>query len=151
MAFLPDGQTILITERGAGGRLRILRRLVLDPQPIAGVSVADASVAKRQFEHLISVAIHPTFTENRLVYVAYPKAGARGTTLAVARGRLDGNALTEVRDIFLADAWVSSGAAAFGGKILFGPDGMLYVAVSDRDTQFAGNDAGAEPGPDAAA
>ena len=141
MAFLPDGQTMLVTERGAGGRLRILRRLVLDPQPISGVPVADASIAKRQFEHLIAVAIHPKFAENRLVYVSYPKSGERGTTLAVARGRLNGNALTEVRDIFLADAWVSSGAAAFGGKILFGPDGMLYVAVSDRDTQFAGDDA----------
>ena len=141
MAFLPDGQTILVTERGGGGRLRVLRRLVLDPRPIAGVPVADASVAKRQFEHLISVAIHPKFTENQLVYVAYPKAGERGTTLAVARGRLIGNDLTDARDIFLADAWVSSGAAAFGGKILFGPDGMLYVAVSDRDTQFAGDDA----------
>lgn len=141
MAFLPDGQTMLVTERGAGGRLRILRRLVLDPQPVSGVPVADASIAKRQFEHLIAVAIHPRFAENRLVYVSYPKTGERGTTLAVARGRLDGNALTDVRDIFLADAWVSSGAAAFGGKILFGPDGMLYVAVSDRDTQFAGGDA----------
>ena len=84
MAFLPDGETMLVTERGAGGRLRILRRLVLDPQPIAGVPVADAAIAKRQFEHLISVAIHPKFTENRLVYVAYPKAGERGTTIAVA-------------------------------------------------------------------
>jgi glucose/arabinose dehydrogenase len=54
MAFLPDGQTMLVTERGGGGRLRILRRLVLDPQPIAGVPVADAAIAKRQFEHLIS-------------------------------------------------------------------------------------------------
>ncbi len=64
MAFLPDGQTMLVTERGAGGRLRILRRLVLDPQPVSGVPVADASIAKRQFEHLIAVAIHPKFAEN---------------------------------------------------------------------------------------
>ena len=141
MAFLPDGQTMLLTERGGGGRLRILRNGVLDPNPIAGVPVADAALAKRQFEHLISVAIHPRFADNRLVYVAYPKSGERGATLAVARGRLDGMVLTDVRDIFLADAWVSSGAAAFGGKILFGPDGMLYVTVSDRDTQFGGGDA----------
>ena len=26
MAFLPDGETMLVTERGAGGRLRILDR-----------------------------------------------------------------------------------------------------------------------------
>jgi glucose/arabinose dehydrogenase len=103
--------------------------------------VPDAAFAKRQFEHLISVAVHPRFVENRFVYVAYPKSGDRGSTLAVARGRLDGKTLTDVRDIFLADAWVSSTAtAAFGGKILFGADGMLYVTVSDRDTHFATGD-----------
>ena len=140
MAFLPNGHDLLVTERGGGGRLRILRDGVLDPSPISGVPVADAALAKIQFEHLISVAVHPRFVDNNFVYVSYPKSGARGNTLAVARGRLEGMALTDVRDVFLADAWISSGAASFGGKLLFGPDGMLYVTVSDRDTQFGGGD-----------
>jgi glucose/arabinose dehydrogenase len=140
MAFLPDGHSILVTERGGGGRLRLLRDGALDPGPVAGVPVAEGRLAKIQFEHLISVAIHPRFAENHFVYVTYPKSGERGSTLAVARGRLDGMTLTDVHDIFLADAWVSSGAASFGGKLLFGPDGMLYLTVSDRDTQFGTGD-----------
>jgi aldose sugar dehydrogenase len=48
--------------------------------------------------------------------------------------------LTDVRDIFVADAWASTGDAAYGGKLAFGPDGMLYVTVSDRDTLFATSD-----------
>ena len=140
MAFLPDGHGLLVTERGGGGRLRILRDGVLDPRPISGVPVADSRVARTQFEHLISVAVHPKFAENHFVYVAYPKSGERGNTLAVARGRLEGMTFVDVHDVFIADTWLSSGAASFGGKLLFGPDGMLYVTVSDRDTLFASGD-----------
>ena len=62
---------------------------------------------------------------------SHPKSGTRGTTLAVSRGRLDGATLTDVREIFVADAWETSGNMA--GRMLFGPDGTLYVAVGDRD------------------
>jgi aldose sugar dehydrogenase len=77
------------------------------------------------------LALHPSFVSNRLVYLSYPKAGERGTTLAVARGRFDGRALSDVREIFVADAWETGGN--LGGKILFGPDETLYVTVGDRD------------------
>jgi glucose/arabinose dehydrogenase len=80
---------------------------------------------------LHSVAVHPQFAQNRLVYVSYPKQGERGSTLAIARGRLDGATLTDVREIFVADAWETGGNLA--GRILFGPDGTLYVTVGDRD------------------
>ena len=49
----------------------------------------------------------------------------------MSRGRLEGSTLTDVREIFVADAWETSGNMA--GRMLFGPDGTLYVAVGDRD------------------
>jgi glucose/arabinose dehydrogenase len=159
IAFLPDGRTMLVAEKS--GRLRILRDGVLDPQPIwtapspapAGQGRGPAPVAPAQGQRqggqatgrgqgqgqgqgqggdtLHSVAVHPKFAENRLVYISYPKEGERGSTLAIARGRLDGAALTDVREIFVADAWETGGNMA--GRILFGPDGTLYVTVGDRD------------------
>ena len=75
--------------------------------------------------------MHPRFAENQLVYLSYPISGERGTTLAVARGRFDGAKLTDVKQIFVADAWEKSGN--MGGKLLFGPDETLYVTVGDRD------------------
>jgi len=134
LAFLPDG-SMLVTERDK--RLRIIRNGVLDPQPIAGLPEIHA----RGLAGLMDIALHPKFAENRLIYVAYSKPGEKGATLAVARGRFDGNTLTDVRDIFVADAWVSGTGASdgsFGSRLLFGRDGMLYVTSGDRNVAAGG-------------
>jgi aldose sugar dehydrogenase len=123
IAFLPDGRTMLVTEQA--GRLRIIRNGVLDPKPVWEAPKAGMG------DRLHSVAVHPQFAQNQFVYVSYPKEGDRGTTLAVARGRLDGSTLVDVRDVFLADAWETGGNLA--GRIKFGPDSTLYIAVGDRD------------------
>ena len=67
------------------------------------------------------------------VYLSYVKTGDAGTTVALARARFDGKALSDVDEIFVADAW---GSGATAGRAEFGPDGMLYLTVGDRD---AGN------------
>ena len=63
-----------------------------------------------------SVLVHPQFAQNHYVYLSYPKAREPGTgtptTLALARGRLEGTTLTDVRDIFVADSWQVGGALA---------------------------------------
>src|SRR5437763_1179242 len=66
IAFLPDGG-MLITERA--GRLRIVRDAVLDPHPVAGVP----SVATGGLQGLMDIALHPRFSENKWVYLAYHK------------------------------------------------------------------------------
>jgi glucose/arabinose dehydrogenase len=140
MAFLPDGRTILVTERP--GRLRIIREGVLDPKPVSGVP----TVNNVFIGGLNDVALHPEFEKNQYVYLSYAKSGERGGTLALARGRFRGGALTDVRDIFVAEAWESTGESAsagggtYGGRIVFGPDGMLYMSVGDRDTRVLGDD-----------
>jgi glucose/arabinose dehydrogenase len=125
LAFLPDGRTILVTERN--GRLRMIRDGALLPDPV-WISPTDPGQGA---DALHFVAIHPRFAQNRLVYVSYPKRGERGITLAVARGRLNGNTMEDVKEIFVADAWETGGNLA--GRIYFGPDAMLYVTIGDRD------------------
>ncbi len=125
IAFLPDGHGVLVTE--TPGRLRMIRDGVLDAKPVSGWPVASM-----QAQSLNSVLVHPQFAQNHFVYLSYTKKGDQGnTTMALARGRLDGTALADVRDIFVADAWEPSGAIA--GRAAFGPDGMVYLTVGDRD------------------
>jgi glucose/arabinose dehydrogenase len=124
LAFLPDGG-ILVSERN--GRLRLIRDGKLVPEAVW----TSPTPAGEAADALHFVAVHPKFAENGLVYVSYPKQGPRGNTLAVARGHLKGGALGEVQEIFVAEAWETSGNIA--GRIMFGPDQMLYVTVGDRD------------------
>jgi aldose sugar dehydrogenase len=127
MAFLPDGG-ILVTERD--GRLRVVRDGVLAAAPIAGVPAVRAEGQGG----LLDVALHPDFARNRLVYLSYSKPGPQGATTAVARGRLDGDRLHDVEDVFVASAWAGSGQH-FGSRIVFGGDGLMYVSIGERGQQ----------------
>ncbi len=122
MAFLPDGG-ILISERP--GRLRIVRNGVLDPNPIAGLPQVQA----RALAGLMDLALHPHFNENKLVYFTYHKPTANNAgIITLARGRWDGSALADVRDIFS-----TATEGAFASRIVFGKDGMLYMTVGIGD------------------
>jgi glucose/arabinose dehydrogenase len=129
LAFLPDG-SMLVTERA--GRLRIIRNGKLDPQPIAGAPVsywAGESGLPGAVHGFMDVALHPRFAENRLVYLSYTKPiDEKRQTVAIARGRFDGHALTEVRDIFVLDAAGTS-------RIAFARDGTLFVTTTGNDPQ----------------
>jgi aldose sugar dehydrogenase len=133
IAFLPDGRALVAEQ---AGRLRLLRNGVLAPQPVwsaPGITAASTDL-------LHAVDVHPQFAQNHWVYFSYPKAGPRGYTLAVARGKLEADTLTEVADVFVADAWETSAALGLAGRIMFGPDSTLYVAVGDRDLLYGTND-----------
>jgi glucose/arabinose dehydrogenase len=88
---------------------------------------------------LLGVALHPRFTENRLIYFTYSKSGDRGNTTALARGRFEGTTLSEVRDIFIADNW-SNATLHFGSRIAFGADGMLYMTIGERNDRNRAQD-----------
>ena len=133
LVFLPDGRTMLVTERP--GRLRIVRDGVLDPKAVAGLpKMNNVSLGGLQ-----DVLLHPDFAKNHTIYLSYSKEGERGVTLAVARARLESDRLADRRDIFVADAWAGT-VGTYGGRMIFGPDGRLYVAVGDRDDNVSTDD-----------
>ena len=123
MAFRANGD-ILVTERDRGA-LRVVRAGRLLDRDVPGVPEV---FAESDRAGLMDVAVHPD--DDRLVYLTYSKAivrdGEEGVTVALARGRLDTGALTEVRDIFVAEG-LDRGIAA--SRLIWGPDGALYMTV----------------------
>src|SRR5215471_15204176 len=129
LAFLPDA-AMLVTERA--GRLRIIRNGVLDPKPVAGAPAsywAGESGLPAAVHGYMDVALHPRFAENHLLYLSYTKPlEGNKRAVAIARGRFENGALTEVRDIFVSDQAGTS-------RIAFGRDGTLFMTTTGNDPQ----------------
>lgn len=126
VAFLPGGD-MLVTEKYAGRLRRVAPDGTLSP-PIAGVP----EVAGSENGGLLGLALDPAFDENRLVYLAFSEPGEGETAgLSVARGRLGDGRLEDVEVVFRQTPKVP-GDQNFGGRIAFGPDGMLYVFAGNR-------------------
>lgn len=131
IAFLPDGD-MLVTEQA--GRLRIVRDGELLPEPVAGVP----EVIYRGQAGLLDVEPHPDFETNRLLYLSYskPTADSEWGTTAVVRGRLEGDRLVDVEEIFEA---VSEGRGHYGSRLAFDGRGHLFLSVGDRQAPPRGD------------
>ena len=117
IAFLPDRRA-LVTERP--GRVRLLERDgTLRPDPVAEVDVAAIGEAG-----LLGLAVDPSFERNGFVYLYR----TTDTGNEVARYRLEGSRLTEQATILDG---LEAGAIHDGGRIHFGPDGLLYVSTGE--------------------
>ena len=124
--FLPDG-SMLVAEME--GRLRVIRDGRLQPEPVAGIPKVYFVAGQGG---LMDIALHPRFAQNHLVYFSYNKPGDKGSTMAIARGALEGNQLTGVKDVFVAEAW-NTANGHLSARIAFGRDGMLYMAIADHN------------------
>lgn len=88
LAFLPDPSTplgasgtMLVTERD--GRLRVIRKGVLDPKPVEGVP----TIRRAGLSGLMDVVLHPQYATNNFVYLSYAKPlSEKETATAIARG-----------------------------------------------------------------
>ncbi len=128
LAFLPDGR-MLVTERP--GRLRYVTRDGGVSEPIAGLP---AVYAEGQ-GGLLDVILDPDFTGNSTIYFSYAEPAADGTNgTAVARARLDGQRLADVKVIFRQRPKFVS-RHHFGSRLVFAKDGNLFVTLGERNSQ----------------
>lgn len=129
IAFLPN-QDMLVTERP--GRVRLVRNGQLIPKPVATINVTESGE-----DGLLGIATHPNFAENRFFYIYYTADKNGSQVNRVERWRLSQNGLTASPDKVIVD---NIPVAQFhnGGRIHFGPDGMLYIGTGDaREPQIS--------------
>src|SRR5262249_22655 len=116
--------------------LRIVRDGRLDPEPISGVP----AVHSVRLSGLMEILPHPNFAQNQIVYLSYTKdVGPDQVATTLARGRLQGKALVDGKDIRICDSWGGDGGS--GSRLAFGKDGMLYMT-----TGASNGNAAQEPG-----
>ncbi|MFN2532703.1 MAG: PQQ-dependent sugar dehydrogenase [Pyrinomonadaceae bacterium] len=116
----PDGR-MLFTERP--GRVRVFENGKLRPDPLFTVPDVEPSGESG----LMSIALHPQFASNHLLYLSYAYAGD-GKRVRVVRYRETPQGFTDLKVII-----ENVPAAQFhaGCRIRFGPDGKLYVTTGD--------------------
>ncbi|MEQ7798710.1 PQQ-dependent sugar dehydrogenase [Pedobacter sp. ASV1-7] len=130
MAFLPAGEMLVTDRNGKFYKVKADKSLQL----INGVPEV---LAKGQ-GGLLDIALDPKFSVNKLIYLSYSKYknvdGAVLATTAIMRAKLDGNTLSEQKDIFVAEPY-SKTQHHYGSRMQFGKDGYLYFSVGDRGNE----------------
>jgi aldose sugar dehydrogenase len=124
LAILPD-KRMIVTERP--GRLRIVGADGGLSEPLTGVPQVYASGQGG----LLDVVLSPTFDKDRQVYLSFAEAGEGGAGTAIARGRLGERGLENTQVIWRQQPKVG-GSNHWGSRIVFRPDGTLFVTLGDR-------------------
>ena len=125
--FLPDGSAV-VTERA--GRIRIFSEGKLS-EPVKGVP----KVAVGGQGGLLDIAVAPDFASSGRIFFSFSEPGDNGAGTAVASARLvrDGASprLDDVKVIFSMNKKTPVGRH-FGSRLVFHPDGTLFISTGDR-------------------
>jgi glucose/arabinose dehydrogenase len=117
MAFLPDGSA-LVSERDSGRVLQI--RVGQAPVQVATINGVSAGGEAG----LLGLAVSPTFASDQWVYAYFSTASDN----RIVRFRLSA---PQTQNVILSG--LQRNTIHDGGRIAFGPDGMLYAGVGDAN------------------
>jgi glucose/arabinose dehydrogenase len=140
---LPDGG-FLVTEKP--GRIRVISATGEIGEPLTGApavgqgGVTEASavgglppITARGQGGLLDIALSPNFANDRTVFWTFSETREGGSGTSVARGVIskDWKRLEQVKLIFRSLPAYDNGLH-FGSRIVFAPDGRLFVTTGDR-------------------
>ncbi|WP_038904618.1 PQQ-dependent sugar dehydrogenase [Dickeya zeae] len=142
LAFLPDDQGLLLTERS--GQLRRWQAGKGLSAPIDGVP----AVFAHSQGGLLDVVLSPNFRQDRRVYLSYAEAGPQGlagTTVGFGVLSDDMQRLNHFTVIFRQLPKRSTGAH-FGGRMVFDKQGHLFIALGENQQRMLAQDLGSLQG-----
>lgn len=114
LALLPGDESALVGERTTGKILTVAPQT--KPVPYAAISGIDASGTGG----LLGIVLSPSYGEDGLIY-AYITTASDNRIIRLAQGDTP-------KSIFTG---IPKGRTNNGGRIMFGPDGQLYVGTGD--------------------
>jgi glucose/arabinose dehydrogenase len=128
LEFLPDGRMLV---NAKAGTMHIIDKRIAGPA-IAGVP----NVVSAGQGGLLDLALSPDFETSGLIYFSFsePREGGNGTS--VARAKLietgGGGGRLENLEVIFRQTPTYDGRLHFGSRLVFGPEGELYVTVGER-------------------
>lgn len=125
MDFTPDGSGVLVTEKS--GQLYFYDTQSWERREIKGLP----KIAEIGQGGLLDAMAHPDFANNQVIFLSHAARGDRGYGTEVVRARIEGDSLTDVQTIFAALPKVR-GRIHFGSRLLWGPDGKLFITLGER-------------------
>jgi glucose/arabinose dehydrogenase len=129
MEFLPDGRMLVTAKQGA--------MHIVTPEGEAGPAIENVpEVDARGQGGLLDVALAPDFAESGTIFLSFAEPRERGNGTSVAHATLNtddngGGSLENVEVIF-QQMPTYDGDKHFGSRLVFSPEGHLFVTVGER-------------------
>jgi aldose sugar dehydrogenase len=131
LAFAPDGR-LFVAERP--GRVRIVNLSTSTSE----IALTLDDVFRQGEAGLLGLALAPDFATTRLVYLYYTAVEGNGAVNRIVRYREAGGRLAE-RAVLLDN--IPAATIHDGGRLRFGPDGLLYATAGDAANGSRAQDA----------
>jgi len=80
---------------------------------------------------IFEILLDPNFASNQWVYISYVSEKEQKYATKVIRAKLKDDALTEIETLLIALPY-ADGLFHFGGGMVFGGDGKLYITIGER-------------------
>lgn len=130
MAFLSENEVLISEKEGDLVKVNLTTKA---KTPIKGypTDVVNSFGGFGDNAGKFEVLLDPQFSQNKYLYLSYAAKAEAGKTTKVIRATLENDALTNLKTLLVAAPYANE-CCHYGGGMIFGSDGKLYISIGER-------------------